>query len=763
MARRFNKFGLRRDLNFADLANPKNSLNNLLNGLVDVQGESFISEDLDVIRDIGATTMQNADFRKITGAALKVTDSTGQLSVYKPIVKFKNRIDVARFTIGEPNFYGGDGLTTRYYPSTQITSTASTADGIFTGDALTLYTDSTGTAVKKEVFWERGIFNFVSKINKLLPNSYGGVSWTGWFKPNVSGSWGFGISSTAYYTFEIDDGNGNFILIGRKSQKDNNLSFSYSNTNATYLTLSYASDISKVLIGDVIISSTIAQFADTSAAKYVGAVTVSKIDYANSRVYLSSPLTAPLTTGTVLTLRHRIGETTGTLDYNTINLEQYRAYKIRFRFWVPNSVEVPAGALKQFSITTTAPGSSGTYIDYKWLYNEDYNFSPAESDSAYGDFRRYYTKRLDSGGGTIGGSTYSTYQSVVTKGALNVSYTPPSILADVTPTAAKSAQLTVGVNSVPLSRTDGIDVGQYVFGTGITPGTRVKSVSINQGIFLTNNPTSTIYTTLTFIDHRGLIAYETNASMTNDDVRLTVSQNTFDAVNVGDIVVGTNLSGTYATIYYKYPGINQLYLTNKATSSASGQSYYFYQTKGLLNNTLTTFCNNVVSAPTAAASSAAVGSTTRNTLKLTYVDNITNGLVVQFGTRIPSGTTITGVNTSTKVVTLSNNITDDIPIGQLITFAPAGTTDNKEICFPPIDTSPPFTATTVGLTTTSARPSVNIAPLGGATSELKFVGLSADGVATPTALSLTGTAPTYSRTIRIKDILGVSYKILGTV
>jgi hypothetical protein len=98
----------------------------------------------------------------------------------------------------------------------------------------------------------------------------------------------------------------------------------------------------------------------------------------------------------------------------------------------------------------------------------------------------------------------------------------------------------------------------------------------------------------------------------------------------------------------------------------------------------------------------------------------------------------------------------NIDVGQLIVFAPAGTTDNKEICFTPLDISPPFTAIEKGLQTTSVRPDLEIVPATG-TSELKFVGLSADGVTVTT----TTAAPTYNRTLQIKDATGDSYLVLA--
>lgn len=926
MARRFNKFGLRRDLNFADLANPQQSLNNILNGLVDVQGESFISQDLDAIRDIRATSITNDDFRNIAGAALRVTDNSGSLVVYTPVVKFKNRLDIAKFTIGEPNFWGGDGLTTRYYNSTQINSGATNVNDIFTG-----------TEQVKEVFWERGIFNFIAKINDKFNDSYGGIRWDGYFRPTVSGVWRFAIDTTAFYTLEFDDGSGNLQLIGRKSAIDTSIVAKAETAGIEWVSFVTVSDIQKVLIGDVVIHPTIPQFADTSEDNYATAVTVTDIDRVSGRVKLSSALEANLPANTTLTFRHRIGDTKSDMYYITYNLEQFKTYKIRMRFWLPNIAGVTPRAEKSFVVTCIPPNSTKTYLNYRWLYSEEYNIAPTAGTSDYGDFRSFYFSRLNDGGGTVGGNTFATYRSVVSKSPLTVSYSPPTSYVNIV-AKTKVANTTNGANILPMSLTDGIAVGQYIFGSGVPDGTRVKEISINEGVFMTQNATASASTTLTFIDHRGLVTYQNNVTTTGGSKSVTVSANTYNAVSTGDILVSANLpqytfvtrkdasnalflsnafensgtqslsvvnlmfffdtsgsmtsaAGTYngttmthiaaakiaaknlvarysalgttkvcvvdtgtsgmGNVGYQWTTvgsangvidvvesltagsgqtIQQIYTagatttiptviyfltdmsitdgvpsawgdwvtwltTNRGISYAVGMgsssanptagnqiaydgvtntnldgiraiadsdlptpvvsittNLYFYRSKGIVNNTLSTYCNDVVSAPTVAQSNA--GS---NTLTLAYVDGIGVNDRPQFGSRIPSGTTVTNVNATTKVVTLSAAITDDIPPGQLVTFAPAGTTDNKELCFPPIDTSPPFTATAVGLTSTSARPSLDIRPVSG-TSELKFVGLSADGVTVTTA---TPTA-TYTRSLRIRDRSGAEFRILAT-
>jgi len=737
MTRRFNKFGLRRDLNFADLANPQQSLDNILNGLVDIGGESFISQDLDAIRDIGATTITNNDFRNITGAAIKVTDSAGQLVVYKPVVKFRNRLDVAKFTVGEPNFYGGDGLTTRYYESDQINSTAADVNNIFTG-----------TEQVKEVFWERGIFNFITKINNQFKDVYGGVEWNGFFRPTIAGRHTFGINTSGFYTFEFDDGNGNLELIGRKSQINTNIVVNASTAGSDFISFATAADIKNVLIGDVVIHPTISQFEDTEDDNYAEAVTVTSIDYTLNRVRVSEVLDENLAANTTLTFRHRIGETSGRISHLTLNLEQYSTYKIRYRFWIPEIAGINARAEKTLSITVAQPNSQSTYLDYKWLYNEDYNINPAEGTLAFGDFRKFYDSRLSVGGGVVGGGVAADYRNVITKAPFTVSYVPP-ISFNAANVQIKTVNTTAGSNILPMSLTDGIAVGQFAISGNIL--SKVKSISINEGVFLVSNVTQNLTNeAVAFVDHRGIRGISTSAATISGNKSITVSTADWNAARVGEIVIGPNLPQWTLITRKIAPDILVL---SDAPNTTSNVPLYFYTSIGIRNFSLTAFCNDVVSAPTVAQSNA--GATT---LTVAYVDGIDVNDRPQFGSRIAAGTTVIAVNTTTKVVTLSTALLDDIPTGQLITFAPAGTTDNKELCFPPIDTSPPFTSTEFGLATTSTRPTINIAPIGGAISELKFVGLSADGV---TVNPILPTA-SYTRGLRIRDISGAQFTILST-
>ena len=87
MAQRYSKeLKLRRDRNLSDLLNSKGALNNLLDTLVDGNNadgtpNTFISDDLNAIRNLFAEGMSNSNYLQFVNSAVEVTVTEG--SVYK--------------------------------------------------------------------------------------------------------------------------------------------------------------------------------------------------------------------------------------------------------------------------------------------------------------------------------------------------------------------------------------------------------------------------------------------------------------------------------------------------------------------------------------------------------------------------------------------------------------------------------------------------------------------------------------------------------
>lgn len=755
MARTLNKKGLRRDLNFTDIPNPDLALDNLLDGLVQEAGESFTGKDLDAIKDISSSTITNEDFLNVTAAAVRETTDTSSLEIYDPVIKLKNRFDIAEFTTGVPQFFGGDGLTARYYNDEYIDSNAVDVENIFT--------TPTDGEVYEEIFWENGLFNFETKINPNLDNIYGGAEWTGYFKPDVSGIWSLRVRSTAFYTIEFDDGAGGYELIGRKSQLEYTFPVESASAGATTIKLQTDTNLRFLLTNDTLISNTISQFEDPLTSGYDKTpVTITSIDRINNEIDISAPLDENLSAGESITFRFSFGDIGGTSSFPSRVLREYQSYNIRYRFWFPDEEFSDETDIREVRFYANSPGrdDNTTYLNYKYLQSENYNINPTPGTTAYGNFKGFYDNRVSAGGGTVGGTgDYDDYESILSLDTINIDYEPPKSYTAAAGDDNISANIQNGLDYIPFSITDGIEVGNYVIGQNLALGTRVDEINYNNAVLLNQNATGTSSSSqIFFVNHRGLSALETGASWSSGGT--TISNLTTDFTNlveIGDVILCYG-SPQYNLVTAKTA--TSVTVSKSFTEDSGGTGSYFdtvlaYKPSGVINTSLDSFCVNVYSAKTVSASAGGT-----NTLTVDDNTNLANGQVVQYGNRIPAGTTVTNIASSGAdyIITLSNNLTDQINSDQIITFAPAGTTESKEICFPQEDIAFPFVSTSDGMETTTTRPDIVINPSSGP-GELKFVGLSANLSSAPETASI---SDTYNRIVLIEDATGTPYKILAT-
>ena len=90
MARKlYKRIGLRRDQNLADTSNPVTSLNNLLDDLSNISGGSFVSEDLNVIRDLYTSGITSTEYQQIINTTVQETDENGDTFTSIPLITFK--------------------------------------------------------------------------------------------------------------------------------------------------------------------------------------------------------------------------------------------------------------------------------------------------------------------------------------------------------------------------------------------------------------------------------------------------------------------------------------------------------------------------------------------------------------------------------------------------------------------------------------------------------------------------------------------------
>lgn len=213
MAKIFAKFGTIRDENLGDLLSGEAALNILLDRIKG-GADSFTSLDLDIIRGLFTTNVTAGTLNSAASATVTVTGSNGLQTVYDPLITLSNRFDRAYFTTSEPFFFGGDGLTARYFDNFQIIRSGDSTTEFLgyqqlfdPNDGRVIPNPVTGEELATDVdnFWEEGDFVYGNKIKNKLLSAYGGVEWTGYFKPTSTGNWNWIINTTGFLKVEFDN------------------------------------------------------------------------------------------------------------------------------------------------------------------------------------------------------------------------------------------------------------------------------------------------------------------------------------------------------------------------------------------------------------------------------------------------------------------------------------------------------------------------------------------------------------------------------
>ena len=665
----YKRIGLRRDNNLGDLSNPTVALNNLLDNLVDEQGSTFISEDLNAIRTISSYGLTNAEYRIFGGSAVKFTDGSGIEQFFTPKITYQNRLDKFRLISGEPRLFGGVGLTAKYFNPTAINQFS---PNIFIGEPF-----------KADNFWERGNFTYTTKITPESVDSNGGVEWSGYFVPTQTGSHTFRLSSSACFTFDFEtqgyiSGINTYTEINRIGISSVLSASGTSGTNQ--ITLSSVSNVKHVAIGQSV-----------SATFIQSGTEVSDINRSTGVITLEPPSGNAVTSTTSgnVTFFKTVGQDTYA-DFSTYTLQKFEPYHIRIRYFIPENINAQT-AVRVMDVNHSPPtGGSLDTIDFKYLYPLDYDFS----ESAKGSFNLFLDNSILSGGGTLGGTASSNdYVSLTSSGKVDIKYIPKSSLAGITRATVNGTTIN-GSNVISISDTTSIEVGTYVFGSGITDGTRVKEILINQFIIIDQNATASATVSLTFIDHRGFVK-KTVGSISG--TTLTLSSGNTSGLRSGMIVIGNGVT--------QYTGITTTGSTSAVTVSpsqtVSSTNLYFYQSRGLVNNSLDLFCLPSATRCLIVSSNTAAGS---STIPVSSTTGISNGWNV-YGFQFATGTTISSFTASS--ITISSPTTRNLVAGSNFTVS-SSSDEKKGLCCPPTDTSPPFNPTEDGLETVSGAKNLRI-------------------------------------------------------
>ena len=759
----YKRIGIRRDRNFSDLSSQTEGLENLLDSLVVDTGDSFLATDLNAIQNLFARGMSNSNYLNIAGSSVKfttpgVTDPPLTVS-YDPRITYQNRLDKIEVFTGTPRFSGGNGLTAKYFQNDQINfDEHDDLAGIGTGfnynvDPNTTNADvfsgiTTEGIIPDDNFWEEGDFEYDGNVHPQSSKVNTGVKWEGYYISRITGTTRFDISSTGYFTMD-------FQQVGYKEDNDKNIISSgigtytehvrigvstsisgISSTSETQITVSGAANLEKM--------NTIGVGMTVVHPKIVPGTKISREDGFNKvtgTIELeppsgnSSAFTAPIGSNQSMTFTRSLGDMIRH-TFDTQVLTAYEKYRIRIRYFHNKNFELK-NVTKRLDLDFQEKYMSTTDdLRFNQLFTLDYDFS----NSAKGNFNRYEDNSVRFGGTNLVGIGNSTnkleYVKVKSNNKVDVTYKVKRELGSdggskINGIIRRKMNCTTenGSTVIITGLTSHLEIGNYVFGTGIPTDARIIEIVINQFIIIDKVATVSAVNNLTFINHRGFVKKVNGSHNANNITSITPglradppSEKTVNTdVQVGMVAIGEKLS-QYTII--NEVTINSMVLSKTVTSTGSAD-VYIYQSRGLKDNTLKKFCGkfdttpsvqcliatapvdtktpplgdsflpNEVPVETTTAPDGTVSAGAINT------GNATNWNIQGFN--FASGTKIQSI--STNKITLTQNIDKAIVSGTQ--FTATLNTDDRQLCCPPTDTSPPFTATEEGLNTTlSERPNL---------------------------------------------------------
>ena len=748
----YKRVGIRRDRNFSDLSSTSTSLENLLNELKDDSDSTFLFRDLAAIENISSEGLSNSNYLKIAGSSTKYTTQAGQQLAYNPRITFQNKLDKIKIFTGEPRLAGGNGLTANYYQNDQITFDEH-SDFNYTADPNTTSADVFGgvTAdgeLPSDNFWEDGDFTYTEKVHPQSVKSNTGVKWEGYYIPTKTGQVEFVVESTGYFTMD-------FNTSGYEEDNDKNIVSPGIGTYTEYARIGISRSISGINgsagTNEITIPNSnlgkmnnIGIGMTVSGSNNIAAETTVSDFNKNTGVVQLATSSGNAVTGTIsnatLTFARQLGQRIRH-KFTTSTLIEFKKYRIRLRYFHHKNFD-SKDISRKFDIDYRTPAMSADQdLRFNYLFSLDYDFSNAGK----GDFNRFDDNSVLFGGTNIvgiGNSTDSSeYLRVKSLGKLDVTYRPKEFLgngSNISTGIVRNQGSFITSANTPLviannTLTSNIEVGNYIIGDNIPLDARVISIQDNQFVVMDKNATTTAVNTVKFINHRGFVrrvrvnanggsttivaasgfSFRSSGTHTVGGVSKNApNERTINTDSQKDmIVIGTNISG-----YKKIDSIatdGSSVTLNGSVTTAANEDVFVYQSRGLKDNSLQTFCDRFSGSPTVRCliSDIAESESPKNVGVTTFFVEDLNGIGVgwelqgaYFG---QNGISISSIetdptNSDFKLITLSSGITRPFPDGARITAVePAKNTTDYQLCCPPTDTSPPFVPTEDGLSTTN--------------------------------------------------------------
>ena len=749
----YKRIGIRRDRNFSDLSNPTAGLENLLDTLVDDSAFKFLSTDLAAIKNIFARGLENSNYLNIAGSAIKFTTPNGITASFNPRITYQNRLDKVQIFSGIPRLAGGDGLTAKYYQNDQITFDEH-SDFQYNVDPNTtsanVFKDETDEGeIEDDTFWEKGNFEYTGNVHPQSAKVNTGVKWEGYFIPTITGKVNFNTSSTGYFTVDFqqvgyeednnsDQTNASKTAVGTGNTYTEHVRIGIntsiagiSSTGSNSLIISGAANLEKmntIGAGMTVVHSSIA-----TNTKIEGFDKISGVISLEPPAGTDSAVTAPIS-NVSMTFNRVLGDNVSH-SFTTQVLIAYERYRIRYRYFNHKNFDSKDIQRSINMDYNQANQTTSTDLRYTTLFPLDYNFT----DSVKGNFNIYFDNSVRFGGTDIFTSNpgignrndSSKYVKVKSTNKVDVTYKVKQVLGSDTGskiTGITRRQTTCGTESgnavITIPLTTDIEIGNYVFGTGIPDEARVIDITINQFVIIDKFATASGSPTLTFINHRGFVkkvvvnanVSGNNTIIANTSTPLLASspseETTHIDVQKDMVVIGPNNINAVQITDVTGPSGDGGSLTLASNVSVSQNDViYIYQSRGLKDNSLITFCDKLSATPDVQCLIATSAVASGNEIPIETTTDPSTGIIsagaintnnvgsgnwnIQ-GFNFASGTEIQSI--STNKITLTQNIDKPIVSGTQFTATTFG--DDRQLCCPPTDTSPPFLATEEGLNTT---------------------------------------------------------------
>jgi len=752
LSKAYKRVGIRRDQNLGDLSSSSQGLENLLDSLVDTSGENFIVSDLNSIKNIFARGLEVSNYRSIIGSSVKFSTPNGQIASYDPRITYQNRLDKFETFSGIPRLAGGNGLTANYFQNDQINFNSLTSfqynksngnplDPNLSESNVFLGTSSEGL-IENDNFWEHGEFQYTGKVHPQSVKASGGVMWEGYYIPRLTGTAVLQVSSTGFFTMDFAK-EGYFEDNDKKqtpeSQSTIGVGQTYTNYARVGLTtvMTATGGIGNTMAVPVNRIPTIGIGMTVSGSNISGVPKVDGFDRTTGVVTLepssgiTSSISGTLSGSNNITFSRTFGDEVSSI-FTTQVMLAFEKYRIRVRYFHPQVLDNDTvldnqiRSLNKLATIHHRPVGGNTVDDlhFRYLYAMDYNFS----DAVKGDFNRYIDKSVLFGGTEIGvgignRSNFNEYVRLKSTKKVDLRYKVKENLSKITKVSSRSGGFQAGSRVVNMDLTSNIEVGNYVFGTNIQPGTRVDQITINSFLVL-NKPTggSGFQTqNLTFIDHRGFVKKISGSGTGNQIVGISTaltassqSSATIDTDVQPDMVAISDKLNPYTKILIVEdggPGARSLFLS-KTVASTGAMDIYIYQSRGLKDNSIQQFCdrfNTTTEGPDIRCLVSNVSSTLPIGTTVITVDVGNNYSAIQAGWELQgayfgaNGIAVASVGGSGSI-TLASGITKPLPDdAQFTAVSPdKDLNGDYQLCCPPTDTSPPFNASEEGLDTISS-------------------------------------------------------------